>query len=110
MHEPTRGYLETLFEVEHLLPRPDYGTYAEALLAVLRIGHVVVVGGNTSDSGEESFGGALAQLRELGWPLDEIVIKDEGGKPKSIGYTLKHPLVPPWTWVLPIPVIKMDVS
>ncbi len=72
MDEPTRRRLSSFFDKEHILPRPDPATYAEALLAVLRLGYVVVIDGETSDPTEDSFAGALAQIRELGWPLQEI--------------------------------------
>ncbi len=77
-------------------------------LAELALGEDVVEPfGDTSDPHEDSVGGAVAQLRELGWPLQCIALKDERGAQRGLGYTLEAPFVPGWTWAAPIPVIRM---
>src|SRR5450759_1756516 len=77
---PSQAHLErgvtakTTFTAAHPPPSPPIASFAEAILAVLLLGYVVEVNGNTDNPEEDSTGGAIAILRDLGWPLQLIPV------------------------------------
>lgn len=74
---------------------PDVATFAEAVLVVLLTGYLVE---RSENLGEHTTGGAVARLRQLGWPITL----------SRSGYLMEAPYVPSWTFALPTPLLQMS--
>lgn len=94
---------------QHKKPvRPMEGTYAAALIAILKLGYVLEIRPAPAGELEEGYEAAILLLQAAGWHIKKVALKDRVGRVCAYVYDLDDMNSKPGWAHIEVPIIRID--